>query len=372
MPLRHARRFLFLLPLLVPLALVAAGDPAPADKALAPKRVTLPGKDLPLGNVLAELRKQTGTVVQDKRIAAKDARLRLDLDGVTFWQAVDAVADQLGAGVSPYQGDGSIALVDGNPKNARVSTSGIFRSAVKRLRLDRDLETGVHSAVVNLEVAWEPWFKPLYLELKSYHAEFARDAAGKALKAEGRGTGQEDVHGRPAAVTELHLPAPKRSSQALARLKGTVSVIGAARLLTVRFDDLAGLARDGKPRKQSPEDGITVTLSKLTKVDTDLWQVYVTLSYPPGGPRFESYQNWLVYNEIYLEKKGKKGSRVRFVGREGNRNLESDPARIRYDFAEEGKGPRLGEPGDWTLVYRTPSRLVEVTAPFDFQDIPLP
>ena len=48
-------------------------------------------------------------------------------------------------------------------------------------------------------------------------------------------------------------------------------------------------------------------------------------------------------------------------------------ASIRYRFEEDkNKEFTLGKPGDWKLIYYTPEKIVEMTIPFEFKDVPLP
>jgi hypothetical protein len=344
--------------------------PLLADRP-APQTVTLQGEAVPLDKALAELAKQTGILVHDRRGLKSQPKLKLDLKQTTFWQSVDAIARQAGAGVSLYQPDGDIALIEPAPKSLPLSYDGIFRSAIKRLTLQRDLDTETHAGSVQVEIAWEPPFQPLFLEVKSYEATFAADAKGHSLHIKQPGAGQTSVQGW-AAVVELSLPAPDRSAPTLAELKGSFGVIGSAKMLPVRFDHLAKV---GKPKTHKSKDGVTVTLRKLEVVDSDRWQADIELNYPPGGPSFESFQDWLVNNRIYLEK-GKGANRQRFEPGQADQRIvlrTSNRAIIRYYFVEEkGRTPRLGNPGDWSLVYQTPSRLIAVPGRFQFKNLPLP
>src|SRR5438270_9453437 len=63
-------------------------------KELVPKQFTMQGKDLALAKVLAELAKQTGNQVVDRRTTKEDTKLKLDLKDVPFWQALDAIAKE--------------------------------------------------------------------------------------------------------------------------------------------------------------------------------------------------------------------------------------------------------------------------------------
>jgi hypothetical protein len=370
MPRRFACSTLVCLALTVGgLFLCQAAAPAQPAPTVVPRTATLKGQAIPLGTALAELSRQTGIQVRNRRSTRAEPKLNLTLERTSFWQALDTIAGQAAAGVSLYQPDGSIALVDPPANPLPVSHSGIFRSAARRLSVSRDLETGAHSCTVALEIAWEPWFQPFLLEVKSYSATMGANPRGKPVVVSRQGTGQMPVNGRTAVEVELTLPAPDRLVPAMDALKGSFTVIGPTTMHTVRFDHLA--AKDAKPVTKTPEDGITVTLKRLTVVDTDRWEAEIALAYPPGGPRFESFQSWLVNNRIFLEK-GKR----RFTPRPADERilrLTPTQAVIQYYFVEEaGKTPRLGSPGDWDLIYITPGRIVEVPATFAFKDLRLP
>src|SRR5262249_44288393 len=123
-----------------------------------PKSVsfTLTAQAMALKDALAELKKQTGIEVVDKRLDKTNPSVKLELNKATFWQALDTIAREARVVVSLYQGDGQIALVDGIYRPFRVSYSGPFRTVVKRLSVSHNFETGAHFCVASLEVAWEP------------------------------------------------------------------------------------------------------------------------------------------------------------------------------------------------------------------------
>jgi hypothetical protein len=126
--------------------------------------------------------------------------------------------------------------------------------------------------------------------------------------------------------------------------------------------------------KQS-KDGVTVQVGNLLK-DPDRWGFDVIINNPPGGPRFESYQNlaWLGNNAIWLEK-GAGKAQQRLLPSAPEEILKPDVAHavVRYEFTKKrNPGMRFGNLADWTLVYRTPGRMVELTVPFAFKDLPLP
>src|SRR5262249_53974832 len=70
---------------------------AQTKKNLAPKLVTIQDESIPLTKALALLEKQTGTKVKDLRQDHTDVKLKLNLEQATFWQALDAIAEQADA-----------------------------------------------------------------------------------------------------------------------------------------------------------------------------------------------------------------------------------------------------------------------------------
>jgi hypothetical protein len=345
-------------------------DPA---QTLAPRRATIPAARMSLAKALAELSEQTGIAVQDRRTDKRSVRLSRNVDKAAFWDALDSIAGDAGAGIYLYESDGVIALVDPPKAQPPVSTDGAFRFALKRVVVARNLETGVHDCTSRLEIAWEPWFQPFLLEVVSYQATFAPDQAGKKLEVKRKGTGHVPVDGRSAVEVELGTPAPDRSSPALDSLKGAIAVIGALKMHHVVFKDL-GSAEKGKAQTERPEKGVAITLDRLDILGPNEWVVKLTLDYPADGPTFESFRNqsWLVNNRIYLEKTSASG-KVRLLSNpNGEENLMGHRAIITYHFEDEGGKTGLGKPSDWTLVYRTPGRIVQAKAAFELKKVPLP
>src|SRR5262249_52956143 len=367
------RRLLFAVLLSFP-SLAAADEPKitakDSPKELVPKLVTLKHEKVRLREALRQLAKQTEITVEDRRRKeeADDPELKLNLANVTFWQALDAIAKEADLRVSLYQRDGKIALVDGPHIELPVSYSGMFRCVVRRITAVHDLETDLRFCVVNLEIAWEPRFRPLFVENRPQEL-VVKDDKQKEVAMEDRGSGRLPVTGGNAAVVELHLSAPPRAPARLGLLKGTLSLVGSTKMLTFEFDTLAK-EKAAKEPKQT-RDGVTVLLSKIDLSEKTHWTVVVSLDYPSDGPKFESFQSWVVNNEIQLQ---------RTVGQDKVSNngysldsLGSNKAVITYYFTEQMKKKfGGGKPEEWKVVYRAPAPFTEVTVPFEFKDVPLP
>jgi hypothetical protein len=346
-------------------------------KELAPKLFTLQGKDLEMAKVLVALGKQTGNAVEDRRASKEGTKLKIDLKNVTFWQALDAIAKEADAKVSLYERDGKLALVDGPYLAMPVSYAGLFRVAIKRLDISHILEMDAHTCVITLEVAWEPRFQPLLMETQPDSMEI-RDDKGRTIDVPEGGKGKGAVGHRNVGEVQVRIPAPQRTANNLAIFKGKLSAVGPTEMVTFTFDKLDKIQKREQARKLT-QKGVTVHLRELRPEqdgEEQIWMAGLMLEYPADGPKFESFQSWLLSNEIYLEKEVD-GVLQRFpknLGEEiGGGDDEDNKAVVRYRFGDQPeKNLVLGKISDWKLVYRTPGKIAEVPIPFEFKDLPLP
>ena len=269
--------------------------------------ITLEKEEQPLGAVLRQI-SASGMRVEDRRSQKKlDPTVKLPSKKGDFWQTVDAVAREANLGLSLYQADGGIALVDGPHRQVSLSYHGPFRTALKEITLNENLETGHRSSVLSVEIAWEPRLQPFLVGVGPCEVVFSKDAAGKMVKGKLPGGDRLASVGKPALEVELRLPAPNRSAATIAELKGSFYVIAPSKMLTVAFDKLKQL-----PQKKVVE-GVTVQVTRFTPdppMNPDRWILEVLIELPPGGPKFESHQlssaSWLSHNKIVLEKMGGK------------------------------------------------------------------
>jgi hypothetical protein len=334
-------------------------NPKAASSLLKPAQITLTGDSISLKDALAKLKTASGIEVHDKRREKTNPRLTLNLKKVTFWDALDVIAREAKVVVSLYQGDGPIALVDGKYRPPTVSYDGAFRTAVKRIVVTRDLDTDTHSCVVYLELAWEPHLEPFFVT--RHRAEVAfRNAKGKNEAFAQKDNVELGAGGRSFVEFEVRLPAPSRAVKQLDLLKGALSVVTPVKMLTFTVDSLNKVGAQTK-------DGVTMRLAKVNS-DDDPWDIDIELAYPKQGPRFESYQSWLVNNSIYLEHRRSHVKR-RPLGLEELSRVYPH-AHVIYHFANTR--PSLGKPADWKLVYRTPGRIVSQPVRFSFKDLRLP
>ena len=349
---------------------------APQAGEMVPRLFTLQESDLTLKGALTALQKQTGNRVADRRQAKSEVRLKLNLTKKTFWEALDTIARDADARVSLFEEDGMLALVDGPYRELPVSYSGLFRTSIKRIDVTRVLEADAHFATVFLEVAWEPQFRPFFVETRGDSLS-VQDDKGTTLESGEEARGQASVDARNGIELRVRIPAPRRSAQRIGLLKGTLTATGAGKMIDFTFDELAKVARPLKPESlKKTQEGITVQVRRFETDDVGgkLWTVEMLLDYPGSGPKFESFQSWFIQNEIYLLKE-KQGIEIRVPHNAGLETGDASETKaiISYRFQDEpDKKIFLGEPGDWKLVYRTPGKFVDLPVPFEFKDVPLP
>lgn len=350
---------------------------AQLQKELSPRRCTIQNPAIRLKEALAELAKQTGLTVEDKRTNAENddgPLLKLDLQKAPFWQAVDAIAKEADLRINLYHNSGHVAVVDGPYVVQPVSYQGVFRVTLKRLIVGQELDTDRHYLLANVEIAWEPRLRPLFLESQP-DATVAVDDQGNPLRNQDTQSGRFAVN-RPAAVeTQLRLEAPRRAAPKLASLKGVFGVVTPSKNLTFTFDRLeppGGAKGKGAAEARGPSqtvEGVTAEVRVVNR-ESDRWSIGIVLEYPAETADFESFESWLVNNEIYLERKADQKHFPATGGYEidqaGNRK-----AAVVYHFVEEND-LTLGKPEEWRLVYRTPGPITKVPVEFEFKDVPLP
>jgi hypothetical protein len=339
---------------------------ASARRDLNPRLITFSKDRIPLKDALGELARQTGNTVEiRRRNEDEEPSVKMDLKNATFWQALEAIAKDADLQISYYQKDGKVALVDGPYKAVPVSFSGIFRAIVRRLNLSQGFEADDHTGAITLEIAWEPRFRPLFVENEPEEL-VVQDGKGTSLKITDSAKGRIPVI-KPTAVEKvIRFEAPARTAEKLGLVKGSLSILGPGKTLAFAFDNLG---QTGKEGKKLAIDGVAVTLREFS-AESDRWTAGLLLEYPDDTPEFESFESWLVNNQVHLEKVSGKGRLAANGGYEID-DQSGHKALIKYRFIDDDE-TQLGKPADWRLIYHTPGTIVRLSIPFEFRDLPLP
>lgn len=357
-------------------AIVLASIPSPAQektkkteaeakKAIQPKLVTIKAKGK-LSKLLKDIQAKTGYEVVPPE--GHDPEVEIDFKAVPYWQMLDKLAEQ-----SDTRVNFKTEIVKGGDEARRVSKtilekgyrelpvcySGLFRMALTRIDSTRMLENDAHFSQATMVVAWEPGFQGFSLEPKPATLTVENDK-GVVLEAPKAGRAKGSLSdGYHFTYETIMLPALRRPAAQYKRIKGSMSMVGAAEMLTFSFPTIA-------KGKQLTEKGVGVAISNL-KTDKEQWMIELTMTYPPGGPEFETHEGvWLYRNEIALVDKD--GKRYKISG------LEVSPGGkqpvVNYGFADDDV--LKCELSKLKLEYRTAGIIFEAPIDFDFKDVPAP
>ncbi len=350
------------------LVLLAQADAQPTS-ALAPRPVTIATPSTTLPAALQALQQQTGVRVADRRQNRQtQPHFPLDLHGVGFWQALDTIARAADVEVSLYQPGGGIAIVDGPHRDVPTSYNGLFRVQLKRIETSRDFQSGARVCRLTLQIAWEPRFRPLFLQ-NGRRPLLVQDDHRASLQAIGTGAGRQSLEtSRLFTEVSLLVTAPSRAARTLELIQGDLSLIGPDHTVQFTFDHLTP---DAHPVQT--KDGITV---QLRSVDIEKgapvhWNVGFDLQYPPSGPNFDSFESWLVTSRLRLVRKGTQGKRYLAPISYSDDTLAGHRAVFDYTF-ESRRGLELNQLSEWKLVYELPGPMVTLAVPFTFRHVPLP
>ena len=158
-----------------------------------------------------------------------------------------------------------------------------------------------------MEVAWEPHLLPILLETRP-QSLVVRDDAGRPLPASvGAGSSLAPVDGRISLPFDVTLPPLSRSVHSLSVLEGQLYAVAPTKMLTFTFDSVDALAKaaPGDSRLSHTQEAVVCTVNRVVAAE-DHWSVEITLEYPEGNVKLDSYQSWVVNNEMYLEHAGER------------------------------------------------------------------
>jgi hypothetical protein len=346
------------------------------ERSLKASRVTIEGEGIRLTDALRQLQLQSGNRVTDLReiygAEATNPGLDLRIKDEPFFQALDEIARQAGVKTTAFTGDGSIGLMPGEgaglpemigvepPDPMRfVRYDGPFRVALRNIGATRDLATGQGRANVQMELAWEPRLRPMLLEIKSDELEITDDQGRTVLPdVMGESTSVPLRPENPSVEVNLNMEAPERDARQIKSLQVRGAVSAPAGLRRFRFADLSD------QREKQTQGKITVTLLG-SEVEDQVWKISLSVEMPGEGPVFDSYQQGLFNNRLWLERAD--GSRFEHNGGFSNVNPRPGVLGFEYIFVDAP-----GKISDYALVYETPSRVVSVPFDLTFENIPLP
>ncbi len=336
--------------------------------ATKPSAVTLTG-EMPLSKAIAEISKQTGNKLVDYRERfnqeGADPKIKLDLKGVSFWQALDTVLDAAELTVYNYDEDRNALAFTSRGDAARTrlgnaSYSGLFRLEPARIEATRDLKaSSMHALRLTVDAVWEPRVTPIVLEVPLADVS-AKDEQGKAIDIDrSEGTLEIPVEGSGSGVEiDFPLSAPARSVKSIASLKGKLMAVALGKVETFEFADI------DKARDVRLERGGVIVVVESCRKNGDVYDINLRVRFDQAANALESHRAWIYDNECFLLD----GKERRFE----NAGLEAtllgvNEVGVSYKFNLEG-----GTPAKAKLVYKTPAAIIRIPVEFEIKGVDLP
>ena len=346
-----------------------------ARDSLRASRITLKGR-LPLRQVVAEIRRQTGNSISLQPLRAdqndqnqSEAIVECDWSDVRFWDAIGELEKlSLEARFDEQTGELRLHAVDAARVAERagraIRISEVFRidaGPVSAL----DLGDGQLLLKCEPRIVCEPRVRPLFLRFATNDLALIADD-GRRFRSFNPDAKVEVPLGQAGREARLQLAfvgtgeRPKSLS-----LEGAVSLLTAAREQPIEFRDLAN-AR-GVARRVG---GVTVTLTsvlldRIERVaDRPSAHIRIRVAYDTASKAFESHQLWLLHNRVFIE----------------SPDADARPPNGGIDTLFQGDGlvdleyrfVRLPQtPSDWKFVYMAPTLLVEEPLDLELRRIPV-
>jgi hypothetical protein len=341
---------------------------AEIEAATRPSLVTLSG-EMPVSEALAKISEQTGNKFVDYRERfnqeGADPKIKVDLDRVPFWRALDTVLDAAGLTIYNYDEErGALAFTsrgdNATPRVGRGSYSGLFRLEPTKIEATRDLRnSAMHALRLTVDAVWEPRVRPIVLEVPLADVS-AKDENGAEIAINRtEGTLEVPVEGNNAAVEiEFPLEAPARNVNTLAALKGKLTGIVLGKIETFEFADI-----DKAKSAELERGGVTVIVENCRK-NGDIYDVSMRVRYDRAANALESHRGWIYDNECYMA--DSKGTRIENAGLEATL-LDVNEVGISYKFNLEGETP-----AKYRFVYKTPAAIIRIPVEFEIKAVDLP
>ncbi len=336
-------------------------------------QVTLQG-ELTLAEILSQISRQTGNRVTDGRSGQNgeetppEIKLKLDLDKVSFWQALDTICEQGGLAVNAYPEAAMTLALNARGEQEtpqaerRTAYSGPFKVEVSAINARHNLKMSNDRRMnVVIDVSWEPRLAPLSLQLALADVK-AVDDQGNEIAVSGMGMRNPgSITGVSSGEITIPFSPPSRGAKKIASLKGKITALvpGRQEIFCFSGEELTS----GRPVEKR-RAGAAVRVGKV-RVTNDQYEMHVFLQFDEASAAMESYirGDWLARNEIYMLGPGKE--RIE-QGNSDEIAAGENEAGKKYFFDKNH------ELKDCVLVYTTPSVMLSIPVEFEIKDIDLP
>ncbi len=325
-----------------------------------PSTVTLSGS-MTGRQALTKIAEETGNTINVGDAPNLDREVVTDFDSTPFWEAFDEVVDQLELTVSGGDGE-NIQLVpraaNAPFRIAAAGYSGVFRMEPLTVQKTYQLQDPAQSTLqIQVLLSWEPRLAPVFVKFPMEAMELICDD-GQVLQSKMNAEETEFVPtGGSQLQVALNFVLPERKAKKILRWNGKVFVSIPGKPATLEFDELM---KEGK--KTATVGNLKVVLEKARK-NRDIYEVLVGISLDSPGQTAEAFRGWTNTHEAFLMDKNNK--RLEHVGWSTTRmNDKEIGLSYLFDIEKGLEGCKF--------MYRAPGSVVDQTAEFELEDVPLP
>lgn len=316
-----------------------------------------------LEDVFKRIKNQTGNelAIAD---GVETEEVSLQLEKAEFWAALNELKSAANLEIDRYGSEkpNQLKLVpklDGTKKKEAPSCfAKIFQAEVQRVDSSVNLDDErLDYTSVNLLIRWEPRLTPISVDIPLADVkildEFGESVPVRTPDRVLYGTVQPEI---PEVEFSLQFPRVDRQVENLKSLAAKIVAVIPGRAEQFRFENVGKLKVGHKLSKA----GALVTYGGIQK-NEELYGVKVSLSFDEENNALESHQGWVFNNEVYLQ--DRQGNREESLTMETFRQ-DNEMVTVQYYF--------LKEPGDRTLVYKTPATIIKLPVEIELKKIPLP
>jgi len=332
--------------------------------------VNLQGQ-MSISEALLEIEKQTRNRIGSDAIQRQDAFreiVDLDIQGVTYWEAIDELLDKIDWQVAAKDSGKlsfgpKLKLAEDRPgflqslSNDAVPPIYIGILRMQPLSISKTtnfLDPLQSAATLDFVVHWEPRFSPVFVRFLMETLVVRTDNDENLLVPNDQSC--EYVPSGSQLIASMRVIKPTQAATKISSWKGEMQIAIPGRLASIDFPN---------PREQSGKSlttgDMTVVLEAARK-NRDLQEVQIGVSLQ-NQPSSDVLQGWVALTDAYLI--DQEGNKIENAGWATTRITKSDIG-LSYLFDIED------ELSEYRFVYRAPESVILQTVDYEFNNIPIP
>jgi hypothetical protein len=335
-----------------------------------PAMVNLQG-NLSVFEALETIQKQTRNPVGLDAFRRQDAfqeKFDFNIQGVTFWEAIDEVLGKIGWQIAPKDGAGlalgpkfvipedqSELLEDLSSEPLPAIYIGILRMQPISLSKSMNFLDPLQStATLEFSLHWEPRFHPVFVRFPMDKLVVRTDESQLLLVPKDQSS--EYVPSGSQMITSMRVIKPTPTALKIGSWKGELQIAIPGRLATIEFNS----PTESSGKTLTTGDMKVVLESARKNRDLQEIQIGVSLANQPSS---DVLQGWIALTDAYLlDKDGKK---VEHAGWATTRLTKNDIG-LSYLFDIEE------DLSQYRFVYKAPDSVILQTVDYEFSKIPFP